>query len=242
MSLAKMYHAHHQLHMEDLSYWLDLAEQQGSPVLELGCGSGRITIPLAEAGYQIYGIDHDPDMLDVLRSQASAEMELMIQLGDLCQFEVPQRFPLIVLPCNTYSTLSKTQRAAALLHISRHLTPDGVFAFSIPNPALLNSLTGESEPELEESFIHPESGNPVQVSSAWKREPDRLTVTWVYDHLLPDGGVERLVNRVEHLTLSTDTLKYELKLAGYEFELYGDFDGNPYEPESDFLIVEAYRP
>lgn len=241
MSLAKLYHAHHQLHMEDLPYWQRLAEQQGSPVLELGCGTGRITIPLAQHGYQMYGIDHDPDMLAVLRSQANPQMELMIQLGDLCQFEVTQRFPLIMLPCNTYSSLSKPQRAAALLHISRHLSPQGMFAFSMPNPILLESLNGESEPELEETFTHPDSGNPVQVSSAWKREAESLTVTWIYDHLLPGGGVERLVSRIEHLLLSIDMLKRELRLAGFAFDLLGDFDDSPFEPGSDFLVVEAYR-
>ncbi len=53
------YHAQHQNYLEDLPFWLGLAATQGSPILELGCGSGRVLLPLALAGHRVLGIDND---------------------------------------------------------------------------------------------------------------------------------------------------------------------------------------
>ena len=63
------YHAHHNAFRSDIPFWLDLARRQGSPILELGCGTGRVLIPLAEAGYTVYGLDIDPEMLEFCLQQ-----------------------------------------------------------------------------------------------------------------------------------------------------------------------------
>ena len=59
--LARLYHAHHSRNLEDLPFWQELARQQGSPILELGCGSGRVLLPLARAGYNVVGLEREPD-------------------------------------------------------------------------------------------------------------------------------------------------------------------------------------
>jgi hypothetical protein len=75
--------------------------------------------------------------------------------------------------------------------VRQHLAPGGIFAASLPNPLRLASLPARGPAEVEETFPHPRTGNPVQVSSAWQRRKDAFTLTWHYDHLLPDGQVER---------------------------------------------------
>ena len=107
-----LYHTHHQHVTEDLPFWQSLARWQGDPILELGCGTGRVLLPLAEAGHTVYGIDNAPNMLSFLRQRIPPELEDHIHLfeADMTHFSIDERFRLILLPCNTYSTFN-THRA-----------------------------------------------------------------------------------------------------------------------------------
>ena len=240
--LARLYHAHHERHLEDLPFWLELARQQGSPILELGCGSGRIMLPLRRAGYSVVGLERDPDMLTTLREAMEPGMAGQVELvqGDMAAFALGQRFSLIILPCNTFSTLSAAQRQGTLECVREHLQPEGLFVASLPNPLVLKRLPRHSEPEIEESFPHPLDGEPVQVSSAWERGSQFLTIHWHYDHLLPDGRVERVSTQVSHSLAPVETYLAELGAAGLSLvERFGDFDRSPYTQEAPFLILLA---
>lgn len=242
--LARLYHAHHNRHMEDLPFWLELARQQGSPILELGCGSGRILLPLARAGYRMVGLERDPDMLSVLRENMEPGLADRVELvqGDMVDFELERRFPLILLPCNTFSTLYASQRRATLDGIFRHLQPDGLFATSLPNPAVLQRLPRRSELEVEESFPHPLDGEPVQVSSGWERTKAHFVVHWCYDHLLPDGRVERASMQVSHELAPIEVYLAELETAGLgQVAYYGDFDRLPFSLQAPSLILLARK-
>jgi len=240
--LARLYHAHHNRHLEDLPFWLELARRYDGSILELGCGSGRVLLPLARQGHRVVGLERDAEMLTVLHEVLTPDLEVQVQLvqGDMAAFNLGQRFTLILLPCNTISTLSAVQRRGMLECVRRHLRPDGLFAASLPNPALLWRLPRLAEPEIEESFPHPLDGEPVQVSSGWQRTSRHLIVQWHYDHLLPDGRVERFSTQVRHeLALAED---YAAELGAAELCLvdrYGDFDNSAYHLESPYLILTA---
>jgi SAM-dependent methyltransferase len=240
--LPLLYHAHHSRHLEDLPFWESLARRQGGPVLELGCGSGRVLLPLARLGYPVTGLEQDAGMLRLLRENTPPELAGRVQLvqADMSAFGFGRIFSLILLPCNTFSTLSARQRLDTLRCVRRSLAPQGLFAASLPNPALLQRLPPRSEPELEESFPHPLDGEPVQVSSGWERTRDRLTIHWHYDHLLPDGRVERFSMQASHALVPVEAYLEEMRSAGLNpAELYGDFDGSPYTPEAPALIIIA---
>ena len=240
--LASLYHAHHNRHLEDLPFWLELARQQGGPILELGCGSGRVLLPLARAGYHATGLERDPDMLCVLRENMEPGLEGQVELveGDMAAFELRRRFSLVIMPCNTYTMLSAVQRRATLDCACRHMEPRGLFAASVPNPALLRRLPRRSAAEVEESFPHPLDGEPVQVSSGWERSKQSLTIHWYYDHLLPDGGVERVSMQASHALIPEENYQSELEGAGLRLvERYGDFDRSPYSPDAPSLILLA---
>ena len=94
-----LYHAHHSLHPEDLSFWLELAQEQPGPLLELGCGSGRVLLPLLESGSQAYGLDNDLEMLRFLRGNLSPDSHpapLVFQ-ADMAHFHLALQFSLIIL-------------------------------------------------------------------------------------------------------------------------------------------------
>jgi SAM-dependent methyltransferase len=238
----QLYHAHHNRHLEDLPFWRELASQAGDPVLELGCGTGRVLIPLAVAGHRTIGLDHDPSMLKFLRGNLDARTRTppLVFVADLSKFHLARQFPLILLPCNTFSTLGENQRKACLKCAGRHLKPGGIFAVSIPNPEILLRLPATAEAEIEDEFFHPQTGNPVQVSSSWQRTKQSFILTWIYDHLIPDGTVEHMVVESVHQLTHLETTLGEFQNAGLNVsEIYGDFDRSGYGTESPHLILLA---
>jgi SAM-dependent methyltransferase len=242
--LAILYHhLHHSRHMEDLPFWLDLAKNQGSPLLELGCGAGRIFQPMVLAGIRAVGLDLDPHVLAFLKSSWPAEAgSPSVFQADMAHFHLAARFPLIILPCNTLSTLAQPARLCLLERVSAHLTPGGLFVASLPNPALLARLPARSESEVEELFYSPIDGEPIQVSSAWQRSPDHFTLAWHYDHLLPDGRVERYTMQTRHFLTDTDGYLDELKQMGFVIRAkYGGFDYSQFTSHSPDLIIVAAR-
>lgn len=237
-----LYHTHHSLHSEDIPFWLALAARCNGPILELGCGTGRVLLPLAQAGRQVVGIDNDGSMLSFLRNSIPGELSHRVSLvqADFTRLCLKLQFGLIIMPCNTYSTLTRADRRAALHCLRQQLTPAGLFAVSMPNPTLLAHLPTHGKPEIEETFYLPTTGQPVQVSSAWNRAQDVFTLNWYYDLLFPDGGVERMSACVKHQVTPVKELLEEMREIGFQPDtLYGDFDQSEYTQTADHLIILA---
>jgi hypothetical protein len=112
----------------------------------------------------------------------------------------------------------------------------------MPNPLMLKHLPRSVEPEVEEVFPHPVDGEPVQVSSGWLRSQDRFTVHWHYDHLFPDGKVERLSAQVTHHLTPIEQHRQEFESAGFsDLVFLGDYDGSEFSPTAPQLILLANR-
>jgi len=240
--IPHLYHAHHSLHSEDIPFWLELAARYAGPILELGCGTGRVLFPLARAGHQVYGLDVDPDMLAFLHHHLPSDVlkTAFIFQADFTRFHLAIQFPLILLPCNTFSTLSSQARHSLLHCVYRHLKPGGIFTISMPNPHLLRSLPARMEPEVEDVFTNPINGEPVQVSCSWNHDTNHFTVFWYYDLLLPDGHVERLSTQVKHCMNLPHTYFDEIHGVGFESIItYGDFDCSEFTPDSPSCIILA---
>jgi len=233
------YHTHHARHTEDLLFWEALAQKQGGPILELGCGTGRVLIPLRQKGYRVMGLDSDFTMLSFLCTTLG-EVAAPVFQADMAAFRLAELFSLILMPCNTLSTLSVNDRRETFARVREHLLPGGIFAASLPNPVTLASLPRRGEPETEENFLHPTDGEPVVVSSAWKRTAHHVTFTWHYDHLLPDGLVERIRAEARHELVPLEEYKVEMQTAGLKVTaIIGDFDYSPFTDDSPELIVLA---
>jgi len=241
LTFPALYHAHHSLHLEDLPFWLSLTRRFRGPVLELGCGTGRVLIPLAQAENEVYGLDNESGMLHVLKDNLSEDInKAFFFQADFTAFRLAKRFGLVFLACNTYSTLTSPTRRRLLQRALDHLLPGGAFAASLPNPVLLNRLPGRADPEIEEIFAHPIDGEPVQASSEWKRDEQGFHLQWHYDHLYPQGEVERLSFAVTYSLTSAGEYRDEILAAGFsDLKLSGDFDGSDYTPRSPHLILLA---
>lgn len=235
--LAQLYHLHHKEYTEDIPYWLSLAKQAEGSILELGCGTGRVLRPLAEAGFTITGLDLDTEML-THPNLANLPNTTLIQ-ADMTNFDLREKFGLIILPCNTFSTLDTAQRQKLLACVKQHLQPGGMFATSLPNPILLDEIEDEGEPEFETDFPHPVTGDPVLVRSSWRREGTQVKIIWDYDHLLPDGQVERNPISTTHYPTTSEKLEKEFAQLRFQTQLYGDFDQNKFDEDSFSLVIEA---
>jgi len=241
---AALYHLHHVKDQEDLQFWSSLVEKVHGPVLELGCGTGRLFLPILEVGKNAVGLDIDHDALIFLKNSLADQYQDRNKVfqASLDEFHLGIHFSLIFLACNTLSSLSKSTRIKGYERIYAHLGSNGVFAASFPNPIYLRSLPEQSEIEIEELGIHPESGNPVQVSSRWQRLENKVTFTWHYDQLLPDGNVIRETVINEHHLTSLDEYLAELQEKKlFPIEIYGDYDRSEYKRNSRYVILIARK-
>ncbi len=141
------------LYRQDLTFWRGLADDSGDPVLDVGAGSGRVTLELARRGHTVVALDCDPDLLAALRQRADgltgdAGQRVSTVLADARDFDLgEQRFALCVVPMQTVQLLGgRANRLAFLALARRHLVPAGVLAIAIA-------------PEFEE-FVW-EEGDPV---------------------------------------------------------------------------------
>ena len=244
---------HHAFYREDIPFWLSLVEDR-DPILEIGCGHGRVTLPLLESGRQVIGVDRDQRALDFLRHclqdlAADAQNRAVLILDDILDYQPEGSFAAALIPCNTFSTFSPPARKALLEKSAALLKKGGILAASMPNPETLFEIQtelagigGETDPELESDFTHPDFGFPVQVSSRWRVEGVTIRWEWIYDLLFPDGTVERMVAFTDHYPASRDSLVAEIRAAGFSsVSCLGDFSGAPYRKESPYLVLTASR-
>ncbi|MEJ2759932.1 MAG: hypothetical protein P8046_15755, partial [Anaerolineales bacterium] len=122
-----------------------------------------------------------------------------------------------------------------------HLQPGGIFAASLPSPYDLVSMGDSQEAGAEDTFIHPQSGNPVEVSSSWETHGDQVTIYWHYDHLQPDGQVNRTTHRITHQLDPAEAYIKEMVTAGFDVETFGDFTGSAFDEDSSYLILKGKK-
>ena len=142
-----------------ISHYVDLATQASGDVLELACGTGQLTIPIARAGVPTSGLDLSQPMLALAKERAAREkVSVDFVQGDMRNFDLGRKFALILIGRNSLLHLHSTDDLlAAFAAIRRHLAPGGIFAFDIfnPNVRLLARPAGQRFPVFEketESF------------------------------------------------------------------------------------------
>ena len=112
--------------LQDLEFYARLARDTGGPILELGCGTGRLTRPLAAIGYDVLGVDLDPDML----GWSAPGVELV--QADMRSFDLSRDFPLVIVPYNTLQLLTTAaDQQACFAAVRRHLRPGGELGLEV---------------------------------------------------------------------------------------------------------------
>ncbi len=182
---------------EDRTWYRDLATRSGGPVVELGCGTGRLTLPLARAGVAVVGVDRSAAMLTHLRTRLEqlpneAAGRVTLERADFRTWEASRRYPLVILPFNAIHHCENLAEVVRTFSAARGaLTPDGTFAYDayLPTPAL-RSATGA--PGAERWLRAPDTGQTLFSWEHSRWDPDGPTWHVRYRYRAPDGTTRRL--------------------------------------------------
>ena len=220
-------------------------------VLEIACGTGRVTVQLASADVPITGIDLSDEMLAIAKSKSTALSNVRWVLDDMRSFELPETFGLAIVPAYSFQLLlTAADQAACLGQIARHLSSGAYLALHLEHhdPEWLASLpTNDFTPfEASGETIHPVSGQRIRVSYAWAHDPESrsVSVTIRYEIIEDPGRITSCIDRGPlrmHCT-SPHELQEQLAETGFKTEaIYGDFLHHPYDSSSDEIIWIARR-
>lgn len=221
------------------AFFLDLVRRHGGPVLDIGCGTGRLAIPLAREGLAVTGIDLSEGML--ARGHAlSANLEIDWVRGDMREMALAQRYRSAFMAGHAFQAmLTDSEQTALFGGVAHHLEPGGVFAFTSRNPRERDLYGNEAE-TFWHSFTDTE-GRRVDVSTAETYDPAGaiLHVTsWRRVHGRDD--IPPRISRVALRYTWPDDLTRRLAASGFAVEsISGDWDGSPVGADSPEIIVTA---
>lgn len=242
-----------QIKIEDLPFYRELARETGDPVLELGCGTGRIALPLLRDGHTVTGLDQSAEMLDIFRRKLKnepRELSRAVNLvhGDMANFSLDRRYRLITVPFRSFQHLLEPAAQRSCLEcVAQHLEPDGVFVFNVFNPNLvfiadavklganwrLDAEAAGLEGEIMRRYhqLRPDPG--AQVHELWFKYE-------TYDRF---GALKRTeVEKMQLRWLYRWEAEYLLELSGLEIiDAFGNYDRRPLDSSASELIYLCRR-
>ena len=245
-SIADIYDFSYEDFTEDVSFYENLARSVDGRLLELGVGSGRVAVPLAQAGYAVTGIDTSPSMLAQAgrRLTAAGKLKGSLELlpGDMTSFDLGRKFAMVLVAANTFQHLLTTEtQLACLRSASQHLQPDGVLAMSVRSPASVSWEEADWAPlQLNWTRSDPATGDVIMKLAAEQPDPGRMVrrLTYVYDRVSKDGTVRRSVFATELRHSTQSELALLLQQAGMRVtHVYGDYDLSPVGFGDDLIFV-----
>ncbi len=249
--IARYYDLSHDQLVDDIPFLLSQAAETLGPVLEVGCGSGRLLVPLARAGHDVIGIDDSPEMLaraEVRISTLPPDVRERIRFirADVTALDLSaqNRFGLIYFGNNTFMHLDEAGAGAALKRLRPLLGPGGRLIIDVMNPVILSMAADDPDFVLEDTLVDAASGETIRQFTAYESIPGEqiVDVSWVYES---EGGSTSSEDAPTKARLRYHYLyphQYDLlfSLTGFRLTaLLGDYDGSPFDEESDRLILLA---
>ena len=248
MESARLYRLLHRGSDGDESFYLNACRGAGS-VLELGCGFGRLLVPLAEAGIEVAGVDQDAAMLELaaesiseLSPQTAARVELIE--GDMTGFRFERKVDRVLIPFNGLYCLSSDAEVLACFESARlHLSPGGRILFDVyrvdpedePSPVeeaadrveyLTTILDGDREIDVREKDVWDPAGSTIEVTYLFTLRCER--------------PVRQVRQTIIHRYMAPETIFRLLARAGLKVTAeYGGFLGEEPGGDSVHLVVEA---
>lgn len=236
---------------DDLPLYRAFATHTGGPLLELGCGSGRVLVPLAEDGYAMTGVDLSPAMLALAGEAATraavAERVALVEddirtLGKLGT----TRFALAFSAINSFLHLeTQGDQLAALRAVAQHLQPGGLFIADLfpPHPDLLIEYDGRLIHVGTYRDPHTDERIDKFSTSMLARADQRIDTTFFYDRLRADGTTQRVAATFALRYIGRYELELLLDRAGFtDITIYGSYDLEPFTDASERMIAVARLP
>lgn len=234
----------------DLPLHLDVVERTGDRVLEVGCGTGRLLLPLARAGARLVGVDASPAMLALAEAKlggAGEDVRSRVRLveADMRTLALDEEFDVALLPVKTFAYLtSRDDQLAALSAIAGHLRSGGRLVLDLLNPApawlaqpagsVRQDVTGQVDDVVvtrTETAVSTDLATQVRVLRS------------AYEVIGPDGSVRKRIVEWPFRWTYRFEAEHLLERAGLEVEcVYGGYAGEAFGSGSSALVLVARRP
>jgi SAM-dependent methyltransferase len=225
----------------DVALYLDEARRGGGPVVEFGCGTGRVLLPVAEAGIEIAGVDNSPAMLEKARAKLEGrDLPASLHLGDMVDFDLGRTFALVTIPFRAFAHVLEAKDHVRLFqNMRRHLAPGGRLIFDFFHPKLALLATGQKDwLDMERE----EDGRKIRrYASATPHAATQINdIRFRWEIEQPSGEIERLESSFKMRWFYRFEIEHLLERCGLEIEsLYGDFDRSPMRDDSPEMVFVA---
>lgn len=227
----------------DVKFWNSVCHKHGGPVLELGCGTGRIMLELARTGFDIAGIDNSRELLSILKKKAlQLKIEPQIKEGDMQGFSLDRMFRTVIIPFSSFQHLLNTkEQEACLASVKRHLLQEGVLIIDIFNPDL-------NRPEnlvTHQRTVKDSSGRTISkfMAENFNKTLQHVNSSFFIDITERTGALKRITVDFRLKYHFHRDLKRLLESNGFRLlETYGDYSQSRFsERDSPRMIMVAQK-
>lgn len=235
----------------DIEWYLEQAKAAGGDILEVGAGTGRVTLPLARAGCHITALDIQEDMLQRLRERAGeiADAHLETVCADMRSFQLGKKFAAVFIPHRSFlHNRTREDQLACLACIQEHLQPGGVLALNIFHPALayMSASGGAQAGTWRWSFDRElEDGRLLMCSEAAKYDTVKQELLSCHRYELFDAQgklAETHLLRLQLGYLYEGDIRGLLEKAGFvDIEIFGGFGGQNFSRDGEEMVVRCRR-
>jgi SAM-dependent methyltransferase len=242
---AEIYDTVYSYVREDIPFYIEEARRSDGPVLELGCGTGRVTIPIAQSGTEVIGLDSSTGMLakaqDKVKALSVENSNISFLHEDMRNFSVNQKFGLVIIPFRGFlSLLSVSDQANTLSMVKKHLAPGGRLVFNIFVPDLEMLVQEGDLPYYLRDVTDPETGDRLVLwhQSTYDNYNQIISTRLIGEELDNHGQMTRRFYqdfqvRYSHLW----EMHHLLNSCGYAVkDLYGNFDRVPLDETSTEMV------
>ncbi|MCD4828492.1 MAG: class I SAM-dependent methyltransferase [Candidatus Cloacimonetes bacterium] len=227
---------------EDVLMWITEAEQIGGPILELACGGGRLTVPLARQGHTVTGIDSSQGMIELARTKRCPDPPRLLQ-ADMTSFQLYEKFRFVLIGYSSFQLLLNLEdQQACLRHVHDHLDDKGVLGLDL-NPAVCEGPDQQDPKHIYTRWWH-ERNCSVSCYSGYDTDRVNKTRTW-HDHYEifdRDGDRTVLDHDISLRDVSLEYMRLLLSDCGFKLiEVWGSLKKGPLTPYSHNLVLLATK-
>lgn len=228
---------------EDVPFFREICAGVTDEVLELMCGTGRLSIPLLQAGTRLCCVDYSAEMLEVFRRKLREHgLTAEVHEADVRELDLGRSFELILLPFHSFADVADPEdRAQALARIRAHLTPGGRFVIALHNATFMVSRLDGVRRQMCDRALPDRDARLRVWFTGWPQAPGTGKALQEYEILDPAGRLlERRELPMRFAVTDRATFEREAAAAGFRvLRLWGDYAGGPFELEtSPYMIWE----
>ena len=244
-SLAPYYDTEWRNLVQDIPFLIEEARKTGGPILELACGTGRVTLPLAQEGYEVWGIDNSDQMLKIFENKLKKENpdvsgRIHISNRGMQNFDLGKKFKLIIIPFNSFLLLTDRKELDSCLECCRnHLDEGGVLIVDVFAPNF--ELCAVKEPKIQflQHFYVPHIKKVVVQWEYAKRDMGNqiIDIDFLYEEYDQNGDVTKKTHSIKMSLIFRFELEYLLEKNGFAVEdTFGDYDRSEFSQTSPQII------